>query len=475
MARKNSPHDTRSVEQCLAESPPASYEAEQAVVGCVLLRGDVMDELAHLLRPGDFFDESLGTIWGSLLRMHDQRERIDTATILTRLKRDGSLDKVGGAAALVRIAQSVPSFHHASYYATQIRKETLLRDLMGVATDTLRDCTSGQYEPEECFQRHDTRVAKVQDREAGQQAKDSATICHEFFTALEAKLAGTSEECVATGFTRLDQMLGGGLRNGHLVIVAARPGGGKSAFAMNVAQHVACDERKPVLMFSMEMSSAELGERMLSSLSGVNAYRMRDGTITTAERERIVEASSRVHGAPLWVDDSSSTSLRKISAMARTMKRKHGLALIIVDYLQLMDPGQSDSREVREQQVARLSRGLKNLATDLKVPVMCLAQLNRQAEQDGRGGSHRPRLSHLRESGAIEQDANVVLFTHREELFRPEDPELRGKAELIIAKQRSGDLGSVPVLFDKGTTTFRNIEAERCAAFDDFNQSSGFE
>jgi replicative DNA helicase len=271
---------------------------------------------------------------------------------------------------------------------------------------------------------------------------------------------------VETGFTDFDQLTGG-LHNSELIILAARPSMGKTALAMNMAEHAAIQLQTPVLFISLEMSSIELADRMLCSLAKVNGHRLRNGTISAEDRARLVEKAAEISQAPLYVDDSPSRTVTEIAAAARRIRRREGrLGLIVIDYLQLIEP--DNSKDPRQEQVARIARRLKGMARELEVPVLCLAQLNRQAEDSK---DHRPRLSHLRESGAIEQDADVVMFVHREEYYHrgDEQNEYAGQAELIVSKQRNGPIGDVRLVWLREFTRFQDEVPDRLQEFDDYN------
>ena len=273
---------------------------------------------------------------------------------------------------------------------------------------------------------------------------------------------------VETGFTDLDALCGG-LHNSELIILAARPSMGKTALAMNIAEHVAIRNKQPVLFVSLEMACLELADRLLCSSAGVNGHRLRNGTISQEDRRRLVQKSSEISSSPLYIDDTPGRTLTEISAVARRLKRKHGLSIIVIDYLQLIEP--DNPRDPRQEQVARIARRLKMMSRELEIPVLCLAQLNRQAEASR---DNRPRLNHLRESGAIEQDADVVMFVHREEYYQTNDEDrerVKGQAELIIAKQRNGPIGDIKVLWQHDFTRFVNLEHR---PHDEFEQFSGF-
>jgi replicative DNA helicase len=283
---------------------------------------------------------------------------------------------------------------------------------------------------------------------------------------MEARLSGDYDSGGAeTGFTNFDEMTGG-LHSGELIILAARPSMGKTALAMNIGEHVSINQKLPVLFVSLEMSGIELADRMLCSLARVNGHRLRNGTISADDRERLIRKANEISTAPLFVDDSPSRTVSEIAATARRIKRREGdLGMIVIDYLQLIEP--DNSRDPRQEQVAKIARRLKGIARELEVPLLCLSQLNRQAEDSK---DHRPRLSHLRESGAIEQDADVVMFVHREEYYHRGDEraQFAGQAEIIIAKQRNGPIGDVELTWEADFTRFSDRAPERHNEFDDY-------
>jgi replicative DNA helicase len=287
---------------------------------------------------------------------------------------------------------------------------------------------------------------------------------------LDARMRGEqTQDAIDTGFSDLDALMGG-LHNSELIILAARPSMGKTAFAMNIAEYAAMAVGRPVLFVSLEMSGVELADRLLCSVARVDSHRLRNGTLANSDKLRLVETASEISKAPLYVDDSPSRTVSEISAAARRIKRRENdLGLIVIDYLQLIEP--DNPNDSRQEQVAKIARRLKGLAREAKVPMLCLAQLNRQAE-DSR--DHRPRLSHLRESGAIEQDADVVMFVHREEYYLrgEEQKEHEGLAEIIISKQRNGPVGDVELRWEKKFTRFQSKAPERLEEFDQYNDSN---
>ena len=316
--------------------------------------------------------------------------------------------------------------------------------------------------------RAEEKIFAILERRSSAEAKPIQSVLEEVMVRMDARMRHEhTVGGVETGFTDLDSLCGG-LHNSELVILAARPSMGKTAFAMNIAENVAINLKLPVLFVSLEMASIELADRLLCSASQVNGHRLRNGTISQEDRRRLVQKSSEIGTAPLFIDDTPSRTLTEIAAVARRLKRKQGLALIVIDYLQLIEP--DNPRDPRQEQVARIARRLKGMSRELDIPVLCLAQLNRQAEASR---DNRPRLNHLRESGAIEQDADVVMFVHREEYYQTNDEDrerVRGQAEIIIAKQRNGPIGDIKLLWQHDFTRFVSLEHR---PYDEFEQFSG--
>ncbi len=399
--------------------------------------------------------------------MHDAGGKIDVTLLVDRLKTSGHYETIGGAAYLYKISQAVPNAAHARYYAGIVREKSTLRSLINASTEILRQAYDEQHEARHLVSEAEQKIFSILDHRSGSSVSSIRDILHEAMDRLDARMRGEqTQDAVNSGFTELDRLTGG-LHNSELVILAARPSMGKTAFAMNIAEYVAVELRRPTLFVSLEMASIELADRLLCSAAQVDGHRLRNGTLSNADKLRLVEKAGEISQAPLFVDDSPSRTVSEIAAAARRIKRREGgLALIAIDYLQLIEPDNSD--DSRQEQVARIARRLKGLAREAEVPVLCLAQLNRQAE-DTR--DHRPRLSHLRESGAIEQDADVVMFVHREEYYLrgEEQKEHEAQAEIIIAKQRNGPVGEVELRWEKKFTRFQNLAPERLQEFDDYN------
>jgi replicative DNA helicase len=450
---------------------PANVDAERAVLGSILLKPDVCDDVALLVRAEDFSDESHQLLYRHLLDLHDSGKRIDATIVVERLKTQGDFERIGGAAALADVVQAVPHAAHATHYAAIVRDKALLRSLIDAGTDILRDAYDASDEPRQLLARAEEKIFSILERRSSAEAKPIQSVLEEVMVRMDARMKHEHTiGGVETGFTDLDQLCGG-LHNSELVILAARPSMGKTAFAMNIAEHASINLKQPVLFVSLEMAALELADRLLCSAAQVNGHRLRNGTISQEDRRRLVQKSSEIGTAPLFIDDTPSRTLTEIAAVARRLKRKQGLSMIVIDYLQLIEP--DNPRDPRQEQVARIARRLKGMSRELDIPVLCLAQLNRQAEVSR---DNRPRLNHLRESGAIEQDADVVMFVHREEYYQTNDEDrerVRGQAEIIIAKQRNGPIGDVKLLWQHDFTRFVSLEHRPYDEFEQFS-STGF-
>lgn len=458
-----------ATEPPLSRGRPGNFEAERNVLGSILLKPDVCDDVALLVRPEDFSDEAHQTIFRHLLDLHDSAARIDATILLDRLRTKGDLEQIGGAATIAEIINSVPHAAHAAHYAGIIRDKAMLRSLIDASTDILRDAYDAFDEPRELLSQAEEKIFSILEQRSSAEAKPIQAVLEDVMVRMDARMKHEHAlGGVETGFTDLDTLCGG-LHNSELIILAARPSMGKTALAMNIAEHIAIDTHQPVLFVSLEMASLELADRLLCSAAQVNGHRLRNGTISQEDRRRLVQKSSEISSAPLFIDDTPGRTLTEIAAVARRLKRKQGLSLIVIDYLQLIEP--DNPRDPRQEQVARIARRLKTMSRELDIPILCLAQLNRQAEVSR---DNRPRLNHLRESGAIEQDADVVMFVHREEYYQTTDEDrerVKGEAEIIISKQRNGPIGDVKLLWQHDYTRFVNLEHR---PYDEFEQFSDF-
>lgn len=450
---------------------PQSVEAERAVLGSILLLPEVFDEVALVVRANDFYDDANRQLYETLLAMHDGGQRIDLMLLVERLKKADIYEAIGGAAYLAEIGRQVPTAAHAEYYAKIVADKSVLRALIHVGIEIQNGAYDPTSETRELLGKAEEKVFSILENRGTGHINPIADVLQQSLDRIDARMEHTSTSSgVETGFIDFDQMTGG-LQKSELIILAARPSMGKTALAMNMAEHAVLNGT-PTLFVSLEMAAIELGDRLLCSLARVNGNRLRNGTITHDERRKLINAAAKISQAPLFIDDSPSRTMTEIAANARRLKRSHDLGLIVIDYLQLIDP--DNSRDPRQEQVSKISRRLKGLAREMKVPVLCLGQLNRQVESSS---SNKPQLSHLRESGAIEQDADIVMFVHREEYYmsNEEDREqVRGQADLLIRKNRSGPVGEVKLTWSHEFTRFENFATPTYSEFESYAPSGDF-
>ncbi len=461
--------------------PPQSLEAERGVVGAILLNPMVCDDIAVIVRPSDFYAESNRKIYEHLLTMHSSGSGIDLMLLVEHLKSAGDFEAVGGEAYLAELMSSVHVTAHAVHYAQIVRDKAILRELINTSATILHDAYEPEHAPRDLVSQAEERIFAINDDRSNNQAVKMHDVLMETFRILDARMETGGTDGVPTGFTEIDEMTGG-LHGSELLILAARPSMGKTAFATNIADHVAVEQKKPTIIFSLEMARVELAQRMLCCRGRVDAHKLRANYLSTADRQALAKASGELSAAPLYIDDSPGRTITEIGAVARRIKRQEDLGLIVIDYLGLIEP--DNPSDPRQEQVSKIARRLKGLARELKVPVLCLSQLNRAAEATK---DNRPRLSHLRESGAIEQDADVVMFVHREEYYHKreeaEEMGIVGQAEIMIAKQRNGPVGDVKLAWIGEYTLFANLadsapdEYSEFTAFqgpDDFGETDGF-
>jgi replicative DNA helicase len=438
--------------QVLERSLPSSVDAERSLLGSVLVNNENYYRIVESLRPEDFYLDSHRVIFRNMTTLMENSRAIDLVTLQDELLRNASLESAGGIGYLSGLLEGIPYLTNIQNYIEIVRDKSLLRQMINTASKTIAECFD-QAEPADVIldqaeqalfnlSEHRTKSGFVAVREM---EEDTQKLLTKLYQDKEM-ITG-----VSTGFTDLDRMTSG-FQPGDLVILAARPSMGKTALALNVAEHVALRKSLPVGIFSLEMSKQQLLMRFLCAESLVDAHKVRTGYIGKDDFRQLIDALALVTRAPLYIDDSSSLTIMEMRAKARRLKAEHGLSLLIVDYLQLMSG--YGRVENRVQEISGISRGLKALAKELEIPVIALSQLSRAPEQ--RQGDHRPQLSDLRESGSIEQDADVVLFIYREEVYK-RDEENEGKADLIISKQRNGPIGLVKLAFLKQYTKFENL------------------
>ena len=452
--------------EILDRLPPQNLDAERGVLGSLLLDPVLCDEVALILRAEDFYADAHRKLYHHMITMHGEGGRLDTTLLVERLRQAGDLEAVGGTAFLAEILQAVPVAAHATYYARIVRDKSTLRSLIHASTEILRDAYDPTHNPRELVGRAEEKIFAVHDERSAEQVANMHDVLVDAFAHIDHRLKHGGATGIPTGFNDFDSLTGG-LHDSELVILAARPSMGKTALATNIADHVAVESNVTTLMVSLEMARLELAQRMLCSRGRIDGHKFRAGYLSSEDREDLVKASAELSKAPLFIDDSPSRTVTEIAATARRLKRRNQLGLVVIDYLQLIEP--ENPSDPRQEQVAKIARRLKGLARELKVPVLCLAQLNRQAEVTK---DNRPRMSHLRESGAIEQDADVVMFVHREEYYMSREEarerDLVGKAELIVAKQRNGPTDDVKLTWRQEYTRFENRAVDRYDEFNDF-------
>jgi replicative DNA helicase len=434
---------------------PANLDAERFLLGSILLNDAVYLQVAGAVDPEDFSLEKHRRIYARMKDLYDRGERIDRVTVANELMKHGQLESVDGLAYLVSLDNGLPELANPDSYVRIVKDKSTLRKLIFSAQQVINRCLVGEEEPDEILASAEETLLRLGEAQAKDQLSPPGSIVEKFPGGVNAFLDPSQRVSgLGTGFRKFDEMTGG-LHGGELVIIAARPSMGKTALALNIAQHVATHPqiRKPVAVFSLEMSSASLLTRLLCAAARVDQHKFRAGFLNQEERRRLQVALAELTEAPLFLDDTPGVNLMDVHSKLRRMKNKHGLSLVVIDYLQLM--GSQRRAENRNQEVSAISRGLKLMSKDLDVPFLVLSQLSRASETRP-GGKHIPILSDLRDSGSIEQDADLVAFIHRAELYDKDREDLKGLAELIVAKQRNGPIGTVPLRFLGQYTRFEN-------------------
>jgi len=431
--------------------PPHSIEAEMCLLASMMLDKEVVGIVVPLVDRDAFYQADHQIIFDIVLKLWEQNRPIDAVIVREELLKRQLLDEIGGTAYLGQILSTVPSAAHGTHYASIVREKALLRQLIAASNDVLRDAYAPHEKADLILDKAEHRIFDIAQKKVGGNLTSLETVLHEVYEMIEDR----GRRGLETDFREIDDMLNG-LQNGEMVIVAARPSMGKTAIAMNMVEAVGANHRLPCAVFSMEMSKQQLGQRMLCSRAGIDSQKVRKGLLQAEEFRKLAAVVVELSKAPIWVDDSPGLTILELRAKARRMKLQHDIKLLMIDYMQLMD---HPSAESRQQQISEISRGIKAVARELNIPVIALSQLNRASE--GRDG-HRPRMSDLRESGSIEQDADVVMLLHREDYYRMSEPDFvpDNIAEVIIAKQRNGPTGTVKLTFDNRTTTFRNLAAQ---------------
>jgi replicative DNA helicase len=436
--------------------PPQNLEAEESVLGAMMLSPGAIAAVSEILDAGDFYRESHGKIYRAALQLYGKNEPVDAITLTNELEQRGELEAVGGRVRLHELARLVPATANARHYAEIVRETATLRGLIRAGGEIAQLGWEREGEPTELVARAEQLVFELGERRAqGDLVLFKDTLVETFQRISHLYESGAEVTGLPTGFKDLDRLTAG-LQPANLVILAARPSMGKSAFALEIASHVAVDAQRPCAFFSLEMSRQEVAQRLICSRGKVDAHAIRTGRLAKDDWPRLAQACGKLEAAPLYVDDTPALSLLELRARAQTLKRRQpDLSLVVVDYLQLMTTGRSE--ESRLQEVSAISRGLKEIAKDLDLPVVALSQLSRAVEQRH---DKRPILSDLRESGSIEQDADLVMFLYRDEYYERDeaDDSKKGIAEVIVAKHRNGPIGSFNVAFISRYAKFASLQ-----------------
>jgi replicative DNA helicase len=436
----------------LEKGLPANLDAERFVLGSIMMDDASFIPIAGTLEADDFSLEKHRRIFSRMAELYDRGERIDRVTVANELMKHNQLESVDGLSYLVSLDDGLPAISNLESYVRIVKDKSVLRRIIFSSQKMIDRCYLGEEEPEQILSSAEESLLKLGESRAKDALANPDRIIREFEGGLDAFLDPSKRiKGIGTGFLKFDEMTGG-LHPGELIIIAARPSMGKTALALNIAQHVAMNPPQTVAVFSLEMSKESLLTRMICASARVDQQKFRAGYLNQDERRRLMKAAADLVQAPLFIDDSPGVNLMDIHAKLRRLRSEHGLSLVIVDYLQLMS---SRSRyENRNQEVSALSRGFKLLAKELNVPMVVLSQLSRAPET--RPGDHRPQMSDLRESGSIEQDADVIGFIFREEVYKQDREDLKGLAELLLAKQRNGPTGKVNLVFLREFTKFEN-------------------
>ncbi|OSM01438.1 putative primary replicative DNA helicase [Magnetofaba australis IT-1] len=427
------------------------------MLGAIMLDNGVMDQIADLLTPDDFYMGAHKVIFASMLESFERGEVVDVVLLKDRLEKSGELEGVGGPAYLAEILNTVPTAANAKSYARLVHDKSILRALSAEAVSIVEQVQAGDRRVEDVLDEAEQRIFQVSEGSSTRRASYHGVkdVLPAVFEKVEALMDDSrSVTGVSTGFLDLDKKLAG-LQPSDLLILAGRPAMGKTALAMNIAANAALDHEEPVAVFSLEMSKEQLVMRLLASESRIDAQRLRTGHMQGDDYQKLTEAADRLAKAPIYIDDTPAVSITAMRAKCRRLKRERGIKLIVVDYLQLMRGATNVDNRVLE--ISQISQGLKAIAKELNVPVISLSQLSRTVESRT---DKRPILSDLRESGSIEQDADVVMFVFREEYYKQDNPDLKGRAELIVAKQRNGPTGTVMLTFLNEHTRFENFASE---------------
>lgn len=435
--------------------PPNNIEAEQSVLGALMLDKDAIIRIADIVKHKDFYKSAHGTIYEAMLELYEGQEPIDVLSLSNRLEEKKLLEKIGGSSYLASLVNSVPSAGNITHYARVVQKKATLRRLIQIAGEIGELGYNESEDLQKLLDDAEQRLFGISQQYIKKDFVPIKSVLEEAFNRIdELHKSGADLRGVPTGFSDLDNILAG-LQKSDLLILAARPSIGKTTFALDLARMIGKQTKIPVGIFSLEMSSDQLVDRMIAAEAGVDLWKLRTGKLSTSgandDFSKIGEAMGTLSEAPIYIDDTSSANIMQLRTLARRLQAQHKLGLIIIDYLQLMEGRSNDNRV---QEISEISRGLKNLAKELNIPILALSQLSRAVESRP---DQIPKLSDLRESGSIEQDADVVMFLYREDRAKPDTPN-KNIVEVIIAKHRNGPIGKISLFFDEASTTFRPLE-----------------
>jgi len=433
--------------------PPQNLEAEQSVLGGILIENEAINRVMEILDPDDFYRDAHHKIFNALINLSERDEPADLITLTNELRKIDQLDSIGGASYLASLIDSVPTAANIEYYAKIVKEKSILRKLIQTSTEIITQSYEDRGDVEVFLDEAERAIFDISEKRVRPSFFSIRDVVKESFKTIE-RLFQKKELVtgVPSGFKELDRMTAG-FQPSDLIIIAGRPSMGKTAFCLNVAQYAAVENKIPVAVFSLEMSKEQLVIRMLCSEAHVEGTRLRTGFLNESDWPKLTIAAGNLSEAPIYIDDSAALSVLELRAKARRLKSERGLGMLIIDYLQLMK-GRARV-ESRQQEISEISRSLKALAKELNIPVIAVSQLSRKTEE--RTGN-RPQLSDLRESGAIEQDADLIIFIYRDEVYnRAEDNPNRGKAEVIIGKQRNGPIGKIEMAFLDKFTTFKEL------------------
>jgi replicative DNA helicase len=453
----------------LEKTPPHHLDAERGLIGSLLLDPLLCDIIVPLVQVEDFYFDANRRIFKHLIDMRNDGSGIDLLLLMNRLQSSEELEAVGGEAYLGELMNSVHVTVHAEYYAKIVREKGTLRRLIHLNSGLIQDAFAPDTVAKDLLNKAASQMFELCETQTTNQVFDLKSVMFDAGTYLDRKMRGETDT-IQTGFIDLDDMTDG-MHPNELIILAARPSVGKTALATNIAEHVSVNLKQTVLLVSLEMSRQELALRLICSRGKIDSNKIRKSFLSEPEKARFMETANDLSQATMFIDDTPSRTVSEIAAVARRLKRQNDLRLLVIDYLGLIEP--ENSNDPRQEQVAKIARRLKGLARELRIPVLCLAQLNRQADVSK---DARPRLAHLRESGAIEQDADVVLFVHRpDKEMRPGEKgyeDVAGIAEIIVAKQRNGPIGEIRLNWIGEHTRFQNLSDRTVEEYQEFSAHS---